>query len=217
MKAQKRKFSSVTAYSLLSILFGSSLLLTAFSVFLPILFFFKGESMPTWFDLKVGLNPIVNDTILKTSQAENGFAINGIAGSLTIFHPTILVSILSNLIPLLIWGSISYGGYLLRKIIKNVYNGNHFAVDNVRNTRIIAFFVILVPHIVTILQNMVLSTLPQKLIINGMEVHRMVSTPIQIFNFAILPQVLLAGLILFVFAEIFKEGEIIKQENDLTV
>ena len=216
METRKKNTSHIIIYTMLNILFGLMMLLTLLSLFHPILYNF-GIKIGTGQDLRVGLSPIASDAISKMDNGSPGYGINSLEGNLIVQQPEFWFSAISYMIPVLIGISFSYVTYLLRVIIKNVIGGNHFATENVKNTRIIAFLVILVPHIITIMQNILLSTLPRKLIIDGFEVYRMISAPIQIFSFVIMPDWLLAGLIVLVFAEIFKEGGAIKQENDLTV
>jgi hypothetical protein len=202
--------SSFFTYSLLSIALGMTLAATILSVILPIIFSLSGTRMLGWFGLIVRLesiSPLVN----------NDYLIGGIQGRLTILNQTTLMMILNNLIPILIFGSWTYGIYLFRKIIKNVHEGNHFASSNVKNMRIIALLIMIVPHIQVLLQNIIVNSLPQNLIIEGMRVSRILAGPVNIFSFSLIPDYILLGLIIFVFAEVFKEGKNLKEENDLTV
>lgn len=212
MKTSKN--SSFFAYSLLSIALGMTLTVTILSVILPIVFSISRTGMPGWFDLMVQLEPISKTT---SSVVNNNYLLGGIQGKLTILNQAPLVIILNNLIPILIFGSLTYSIYLLRKIIKNVHEGNHFASSNVKNMRIIALLIMIVPHIQVLLQNIIVNSLPQDLIIDGMKVSRILAGPVNIFSFSLIPDYILLGLIIFVFAEVFKEGENLKEENDLTV
>jgi len=209
-----KKNSSFFTYSLLSIGLGMTLTGTILSIILPIVFSISRTEMPSWFDLMVRLEPISKST---SPVVNNDFLIGGIEGRLTMLNQTKLIMILNSLIPILIFGSWSYGIYLLRKIIKNVHEGNHFASSNVKNMRIIALLMMIVPHVQVLLQNVIVNSLPQNLIIDGMKVSRILAGPINIFNFSVIPEYILLGLIIFVFAEVFKEGKNLKEENDLTV
>jgi len=201
---------------MLNILFGLMMLLTLLSLLQPILYHF-GIKIGTGQDIRVGLSPIAVNEPPGVYESSHGYSLINIEGVLRVEDPTFWISVISFIIPIMMWSSFSYGVFLLRRIIKNVFNGNHFAEVNVRYTRIIALLVILVPHVITIMRNTLFSALPQKLIINGMEIYRMIYAPVQIFNFVIMPGIILTGLIVLVLAEIFKEGGAIKQENDLTV
>jgi hypothetical protein len=205
-----KKNSSFFTYSILSITLGMTLAAAILSVILPIIFSFSGTKMPGWFGLVVRLEPT-------HPFANNDYLIGGIQGRLTILNQNTRIMILNNLIPILIFGSLTYGIFLLRKVIKNVHEGNHFASVNVKNMRIIALLFLIVPHIQVLIQNIILSSLPQNLIIEGMKVSRILAGPINIFAFSLIPDYILLSLIVFVFAEVFKEGENLKQENDLTV
>jgi len=212
MKAKKN--SSFFAYSLLSIGFGMTLAGTALSVVLPIIFSISHIEMPNWVGLQVRLEPIAKSI---SSVVKNGYVIGGIEGRLTMVNPTTMVMILSNIIPVLILSSMSYGIFLLRKIIKNVYEGNHFDITNVKNMRLIALLMIIVPHVQVLLQNIIIAVMPKGLIIDGMKVSTVLAGPINIFPESVMPEYILFGLIVFVFAEVFKEGKHLKEENELTV
>ncbi len=162
------------------------------------------------FDLKVRLTPIVKEIYYN-------YSLSNLVGNIHIGIRSFWIITISSITPVLIMVSICYGIYLLRKILKRVYNGDHFAIENVRNTRMLAYLIIIVPHIQVIMQNIALSTLPPKLVLDGMEVNRMNLGLIQIFNFVILPQYILIGAFVFIIAEIFKVGSSLKEENDLTV
>ena len=162
----------------------------------------------------VRLEPISKTT---SFVVNNNYLIGDIRGRLTILNQTTLLMVLNNLVPTLIFGSWTYGIFLLRKIIKNVHDGNHFVSANVKYTRIIALLMMIVPHIQALLQNIFVNSLPQNLVIDGMKVTRYLAGSINIFSFSLIPDYILLGLIIFVFAEVFKEGENLKQENDLTV
>ncbi len=209
-----KKNSSFFTYSLLSIALGMTLTVTILSVILPIVFAISHTEMPGWFDIMVRLEPIAKSA---SSVVNNDYSIGGIEGRLIILSHTELVIILNNLVPILIFGSWTYGIYLLRKIIKNVHQGDHFVSANVKNMRIIALLIMLVPHVQVLLQNIIVNSLPQNLIIEGMRVSRISAGPVNIFSFSLIPNYILLGFIIFVFAEVFKEGKNLKEENDLTV
>lgn len=213
MKAKKK--SSLFAYSLLSIASGVTLMLTILSVILPIIFSLTKTEMPGWFGLMVRLEPISKAT---PPVINHDYIITGIQGRLTILHhQTIAVMILNTLISIIIFGSLSCGIFLLRKIIKNVHEGEHFIDSNVTNTRIIALLLILVPYIVMLLKNIILSSLPYNLIVREMKVVNVLGGPVNSIVINLFHDYMLPGLILLVFAEVFKEGKRLKQENDLTV
>ena len=76
-----------------------------------------------WFGLIVRLesiSPLVNNDYLIGEFKE-----------VTILNQTTLMMILNNLIPILIFGSWTYGIYLLGRLLK-MYEGNHFVSANVK-------------------------------------------------------------------------------------
>lgn len=210
--SQKPKKSFI-AYSILSIGFGMSLSATILSLVLPIIFIVSNAEMPTFFDLAVRMDPASSTGIL----ANGDYSVSGLYGNLTIFNPSTLVCIMSVLIPVIVSGSFSYGIFLFRKVIKNVYEGNHFLKENANYIRIIALMVIIVPHVNLLLKNLIVDSLPTNLVLNGFELSKVFVGPVNMFSFSIVPEYILLGLLLFIFADVFKVGNRLKEENDLTV
>ena len=213
MKDSSKLKKSFIAYSILSIGLGMSLSATLLSLVLPIIFIVANAEMPTFFDLAVRLNLAAGSGII----ANGDYSVHGLYGNLTILNPTTLVSIMSGLIPVIISGSFSYGIFLFRKVIKNVYEGNHFLKENAKYIRIIALMVIIIPHVNLLLKNLIFDSLPTNLVLNGFELSKALVGPVNIFSFSIVPEYLLLGLLLFIFADMFKVGNRLKEENDLTV
>ncbi len=211
---EKKKKISLSAYSLLSISSGMTLAATALSILLPIIFTLTKTEMPGWFGLTVRLEPIAESKLV---VANGDFLLTGIQGTITAPHLSTVLMILNNLIPIMVLGSWAYGIYLIRKIIKNVYEGKHFMSVNVKYMRTVAFLIIIIPHIHALLQNIIVSSLPKDLVVEGMKVSRILAGPVNVFSFSLIPEYVLVGLIVFVFSEVFKQGNILKEENDLTV
>ena len=211
---EKKKKISLSAYSLLSISSGMTLAATALSILLPIIFTLTKTEMPGWFGLTVRLEPIAESKLV---VANGDFLLTGIQGTITAPHLSTVLMILNNLIPIMVLGSWAYGIYLIRKIIKNVYEGKHFMSVNVKYMRTIALLIIIIPHLQALLQNIIVSSLPKDLVVEGMKVSRILAGPVNVFSFSLIPEYVLVGLIVFVFSEVFKQGNILKEENDLTV
>jgi hypothetical protein len=213
MEDSSKLKKSFIAYSILSIGLGMSLSATLLSLVLPVIFIVSNVEIPTFFDLAVRLNPAAGTGIL----ANGDYFVSGISGNLTIINPTTLVSIISGSIPIIIFGSVSYGIFLFRKVIKNVHEGNHFLKENVKYIRIIALLVIIVPHVQVLLKNLIIDSLPKNLVLNGFELGKVLVGPVNIFSFSIVPDYILLGLLLLIFADVFKVGNRLKEDNDLTV
>ena len=211
---EKKKKISLSAYSLLSISLGMALAATALSIMLPIIFTLTKTEMPGWFGLTVRLEPIAESKLV---VANGDFLLTGIQGRITALHQSTVLMILNNLIPIMVLGSWAYGIYLIRKIIKNVHEGKHFMSVNVKYMRTIALLIIIIPHLQALLQNIIVSSLPKDLVVEGMKVSRILAGPVNVFSFSLIPEYVLVGLIVFVFSEVFKQGNILKEENDLTV
>ncbi|KAF0151131.1 MAG: hypothetical protein FD143_2236 [Ignavibacteria bacterium] len=199
------------SYSVLSVLLGSFGLATVLSVLIPLLFLFSGESLPSWIGLIVQLELPASEV---KRIAQSNYSIFPIWGELTISHPNRLNEILSALIPILAFGSISYGIYLLRKLLKNIYEQNYFAKENKNIMYTLGTLCIAIPYIVKQLQFAVAASLPKDIIVDGMKI---LSAHHPGIAEAILSPYFCAGMLLIIFADVFKEGKKIKEENDLTV
>lgn len=199
------------SYSALSVLLGATGLLTVLSIIIPLLFIIDGQSMPTWLGLVVRLE-------LPTSEvkriADANYSIFPIWGELTIFHTSRLNEIMSALIPFLAFSSTTYGVYLLRKLLKNIYEKNFFAKENKTKMYTLGALCIIIPHVIRTIKFAVMASLPKDLIVDGMKV--IPSTAPSISEGIINPY-FFAGMLLIILADVFSEGRKLKEENDLTV
>lgn len=177
--------------------------------------FFSGTVMPIRQDLTVRF--VEQPASANLNSNTGNYTISNLMGNVNIWRPSFFVSILGNSIPVILWGSICCGVFLLRRILGNVYHGKHFAKENVRNMRIIGWMIIIIPHVLGLMRNVVINTIPFGTFINGHLINRFSGGIVQMFSFAFYQEAIFAGLIVFVFAEVFKEGVKIKEENDLTV
>lgn len=199
------------SYSALSVLLGATGLLTVLSIIIPLLFIIDGQSMPTWLGLVVRLE-------LPTSEvkriADANYSIFPIWGELTIFNTSRLNEIMSALIPFLAFSSLTYGVYLLRKLLKNIYEKNFFAKENKTIMYTLGALCIIIPHVIRMIKFAVMASLPKDLIVDGMKV--IPSTAPSISEGIINPY-FFAGMLLIILADVFSEGRKLKEENDLTV
>lgn len=199
------------SYSALSVLLGAIGLLTVLSIIIPLLFIFSGQSMPTWLGLVVRLE-------LPTSEvkriADANYSIFPIWGELTIFHTSRLNEIMSALIPLFAFGSITYGIYLLRKLLKNIYDKNFFAKENKTIMYTLGALCIIIPYVIKMIQYAVITSLPKDLVVDGMKV---IPSHMPGLSGGIINPYFFAGMLLIILADVFSEGRKLKEENDLTV
>lgn len=199
------------SYSALSVLLGATGLLTVLSIIIPLLFIIDGQSMPTWLGLVVRLE-------LPTSEvkriADSNYSIFPIWGELTIFHTTRLNEIMSALIPFLAFSSLTYGVYLLRKLLKNIYEKNFFAKENKTIMYTLGTLCIIIPYVIKMIQYAVMAGLPKDLIVDGMKV---IPTHAPSLSNGIINPYFFAGMLLIILADVFSEGRKLKEENDLTV
>lgn len=215
MEASKKKLNSFSAYSFLSIAWGGSLAATALYIGLPIYSFIMSSPLPIWYDLKVRITPPVE--VVNSFSGNNNYSLDLSSANIMIMNPSLLTEILGMFLPIIMWSSITLGIFLLRKIIRNVHDGKQFCIENIKYTRWIAWIIIIIPHLMNLIKNILINSIPANTIVNGFKIHKQISGPIQVLNFALVPEYILLGMIIFVFAEVFKEGNKIKQENDLTV
>ncbi|MBI3124268.1 MAG: DUF2975 domain-containing protein [Ignavibacteriales bacterium] len=214
MKNKTIKNSTNLAYGGLSVALGGSAAAVILMIALTLYAVITGNEPLNMMGLTVRLEPVVEKTF---SLAERGFVFSHLQANLLMFSGTKSMMLLASVIPIIIWLTITFAIYLSRRIIKNVSEGNHFASENLRNMRIIAYLVIIIPHVQVFLENIVIASLPRDLIVNGMKIGKIFYGPVNIFNFSVMPGYIFAGIMFLVFAEVFKVGNKLKQENDLTV
>ena len=130
-------------YSLLSIVFGGMIALLLLQTFFFAYDLFTPKSfIPAFWGLNVTLSPQEFD-LLEKGLAK--YSIVGMEGSLVIYDPGFWIALLSHIIPFIIIGSLSTVVYLLRKMIRTIYDGQPFIVENGKRMRKIALLIILVP------------------------------------------------------------------------
>lgn len=215
MEEQKKKLLSFSVYSLLSISYGAGIALLIVYFFLFLFSIFTNTEMPVLYDLDVHISQSVKipDNVVSNSQ----YILNTQTAEIVILNPTLYVKLLGMLLTLLTWGGFTYGIVLLRKLIKNIHKNLQFCSANIRYTRLIGWMIIIIPHLIVLIKNIIISTIPGNTVIEGFRISRQISGFIQIFSLAVVPEYILFGFVVIVFAEVFKEGNRIKQENDLTV
>lgn len=204
-------FKVSSTYSALSVFLGATGLLTLLSVALPLLFLFDGQSMPTWFGLTVRLQLPVSEV---KRIAEANYSVYPIWGELTIINSSRAIELLSALIPILAFSSLTYGIYILRKLLKNIYVGNYFLKENKRVMYTLGALCIIIPYVIKMIHLAVLSSLPKDLVVDGMKV---IPSQLPSLSGGIINPYFFAGMLLIILADVFSEGKKLKEENDLTV
>ncbi|MBI5808541.1 MAG: DUF2975 domain-containing protein [Ignavibacteriales bacterium] len=212
MFSKYKKLPTVSIYSLLSILTGMSGFVTILTALLPIFSFLKGEKPPTLYGINISIE------VQKTGEYVNrsvDFFIHNMKGNLIIINPSTFVAIIGTLIPFLIFSAATLVLLLLRKLFKNVYAGNYFVFTNRKIMYQIASICILVPIIVGVLKKIILDSFPADSIINDLKIN-LPGIFSEIIN-SLFPEYLLLGLLFILFANVFREGEKMKEEIDLTI
>ncbi|MEW6653143.1 MAG: DUF2975 domain-containing protein [Bacteroidota bacterium] len=207
----RSNFKISLSYSILSILLGAFGLGTVLSIIVPMLGLFSGVSLPTLFGLEVRLALPASEV---KRIAEANYSVFPIWGELTIFNTSKLNELLSALIPILASVSITYGIYLLRKLLENIYEQNYFAKENKNIMYTLGALFIIIPYIIKLIQFAVVVSLPKDLVVDGMKVmpaHHPSITE------AIISPYFFAGMLLIILADVFSEGRKLKEENDLTI
>jgi len=199
------------SYSILSFLLGATGLLALLSIIIPLLFIIDRQPMPTWLGLVVRLELPMSEV---KRIADSNYSIFPIWGELTIFHTSRLNEIMSALIPFLAFSSITYGVYILRKLLKNIYDGNFFAKENKTIMYTLGTLCIIIPFVIKQIQFALMASLPKDLIVDGMKV---IPSHLPSISEGIINPYFFAGMLLIILADVFSEGRKLKEENDLTV
>lgn len=211
MTIHHKNLSIFSVYSLLSVLMGISGASTIISVLMPVLFLITGSSMPISFGMKVSLETPNEGNMALSS----GYIISQINGDLLILHESTLNVILTSLVPILIFGSVTLSLFLLRKVFKNVYDGNYFLPQNRKIMYQVAALCIIVPVVSNLLKRVVLMSLPAGLMINGMKVK--LPDNFGGWSEVFFSEYIVLGFFFILFARVFNEGAKLKEEVDLTV
>ncbi|MEW6195361.1 MAG: DUF2975 domain-containing protein [Bacteroidota bacterium] len=206
-KKQTKK-AVVGAYSMLSIFFGGLIAIILLQIGLFLIGIFTPEFLPTHpIGMEVTMNP--REVEVWTDQSSK-YSVFGIEGVLTIFEPSAVVFICSNLIPISLYVSLLVIVFLIRKIIGTIHSGNPFTIVNGKRIRIISLLIIFIPLFIALLRYVIKLNLPANLAINGMKIT------MHAFQFDFVSTLTL-GLIIMAIGEIFVAGAKLKEENELTV
>lgn len=212
MFAKFKNFSLLSVYSLLSILGGMSGFVTIITIITPLISLLKGERPLIWYGIHISIE------IPKTGESINSpvyFLIKNTRGDLIILNSPAFTAVIGALIPFLIFSAVTIALLLLRKLFKNVYAGNYFVFTNRKIMYQIASICILVPIIVGVLKKIILDSIPADSIINGLKIN--LPGIFSIIIDSLFSEYLLLGLLFILFANVFREGEKMKEEIDLTV
>jgi hypothetical protein len=208
-KSFLKNFQITGVYSLLSLLLGMTGLMALTSLVFPIITLIISDPLPAWYGLPVQLTLPASEV---KRIADTNYSIFPIWGELAIYHMNLLNSVLSGLIPFFVFGSFAYVIYLLRKLLKNIYDEKYFLPENRRIMFTIGTLSIIVPPIIKMIQKAILLSLPKDLVVDGMKVVN--PGGIGVFDSI---EYLILGLFFFVLADVFREGKKLKEEHDLTV
>jgi hypothetical protein len=212
---KQKKDPSYYAYNVLSIVLGMAVAVTIYMIIAPLILSMLYSTLNDGASVKVALSNNAGKSYLEAQG--NKYTLLGFEGTLLVKNPNGMISIMGYLAPLWFFIPITYGVYLLRKIIKNVYLKNHFAAENVKNIRIIALVVILIPHIHAIYQNIIYNSIQKNLLIDTWRIEKKLPGLINIFYVSVLPEYIFYGFLIFIFSYVFVQGKKLQEENDLTV
>ena len=198
-------------YSMLSFVYGIAVASTLLSLFFMVVYLVTGSSVVVWSGIKVELEFASKEV----SEVVHNQFISRLYGDLAIISTSRVNMILAATIPILVSSSITLGIFLLRKVFKNIHEGNYFIPTNKRIMYQLAFLCILVPIIVEFLKKIIVSNLANTMVQNGLIVKSQnwfIGWENLFFS-----QYLLLSIFFILFANVFTEGVKIKEEIDLTV
>jgi hypothetical protein len=152
----------------------------------------------------------------------NATAIDGVtynlhsfSANLSITNPSLFASLIWMISYLIISCSAAFVIKQLQNIVGTMHqDGNPFILVNGKRIRRIAMLFFILPPLITVRNLILYSSLPDKLIVRGMEVQKW-----NIFNDEFIKYLIYfsIGFMLLLIAQVFYEGNRLKQENDLTV
>ena len=214
METRKLKNTTYLAYCGMNIVLGASITAVMLYLILTIYSVLTGTELIGTMGLTVKLIPQAPNSMVLTNE---GIAFNKVYAEMQILKKSKSIFWLADILPILELVTWTLVIYFLRKVVKNVYERNHFVSENLKSMRRIAYIVMIIPHVIIYLENTLISSLPQSIVINGMKVGKILHGIINIFNFSLSHVYILAGLLILMLAEVFKAGKVIQQKNDLTV
>ena len=194
-------------YSVLSIVFGATIILSLFwgGSFIYSLLAGKPMLTPDAFPVNIFMT---NNHYL--ANHEGNVFLGDLSGQLLFLNPPIGLQIYSGLYTVIIWSVLSYIIFLMRKIIWTTMQGNPFIKDNGSRLRIIAILIINVPLVLNFMQSRIIYSLIQTIKIENVIItHSGNREMFYVF--------LGVGLFFLILSEVFRIGTSLKEENELTV
>lgn len=205
MKINKENFTSKAAKTLLSIIYFLSWLAVGGFISLMILSL-------TWKRFVVlEVEFYMHTTGDVTKIGEVIYNLHSFSGNLSITNSSLITVLIWTLPFIVISCSVIYAVKQLLNIVRTIQpNGNPFIPENGKRIRRIALLFFVLPPLMTLRNYILYNSLPDKLIVNGMEIQK--SNPFydEFFNYLIYFSV---GLVLLLIAQVFYEGN----KFDLTV
>lgn len=221
MENKKRKPIIVSAYGLMNILYGMSLGTMIFWFGFYLLHFISTSvNIPIVWDVSYNI-----DLLHKLGPYENrahDFYVY-VAGSYMMLYSNLeKLSFLSFAYYSILIIVTTFVVSSLRKILKNIYDGEPFVKENVLLIRWIGIVLIINPVALDITKRILVDSLPSTVIVgvkqwNSEYVGYFYKPTLSSLDYLQWLYMAVGGLIIIVLAEVFIYGLQLKQENDLTV
>jgi hypothetical protein len=216
----KKKVITIT-YSILSFLWGISVAGVAVALF-SIFFIYTNHpsihslvSIPVTLELKQGLVQTTSDTNFMPYER---ITLNKKTyGSVTLNTPSIYQKSLVALGLLLTFLGVFICVHLLRRVIKSIYDGNEFNRKNISDLKLLAYLVMWLPFLYSILKSLLQFSAIKELkfiLLAKEEAFKFMNGVSIDYNFFLF---IVLGGIIYILAAVFETGYQLKQENDLTV
>lgn len=221
MENKKSKPIIVIVYGLINVLYGMSLGVIVFWFgFYLIHFFISSINIPILWD--ASYNIYFWHKIVPADSSKFDFYLY-IAGSKMMLYSNLQkLTFLSFAYHSIIIFATTFLVSSLRKILKNIHDGNPFFNENIILIRWIGIILIVTPILLDITKYILFSSMPSTLVMeikqwNAVFVTYVYKSMLTSFDYLQWSYMAVGGLIIIVLAEVFKYGLQLKQENDLTV
>jgi hypothetical protein len=201
------KNSAKNIYGFLFLSLGTTLTLLALRTGLFAYSFIKGVPVvsPETFPVSV----FMTDNHSLVNQGKDVYLCD-LSGHILFFKPSIGLQLYSGFYTMIILGCLSLVIYLMQKIIRTTVKGNPFVKENGKRLRIIAFVFLIVPLILKIWQNHIVSSVISSIKIDNVSLIAGNSNGLILIGF-------IAGAFFGFLSEVFRIGASLKEENELTV
>jgi len=221
MENQKRKSIIIISYRLINVLYGASFGALVFWLGFYILHFVNSS-----INIPIVWNAFYSiDLVHRFGPYNNGgqdFNLYVAGAKMILYSSSEKLAFLSFGYYSIIILATAFVVSSLRKILKNIYEGELFAKENISLIKWIGTILIVTPIILDLTKYLLVDSLPSTLVVgikqwNSVSLGYLYKPTLGSIDYLQWFYLAVGGLIIMVLAEVFKYGFHLKQENDLTV